>query len=1112
MQSYSKEILISKTLITFTISFSLWNSGTRPGSFIYSLKFDGIPETEIDFGFKLILDENKHLDDSWGELTKNGKIIGSGNAQKHVTQFVDVNGIISHYGLSLSKNKLHEVDNPAFNNALLEDIKYYYNSLSHKDIVYEKNVQDGSRQFDKNNIKILNYERMDKIKTVDFIENLSPTPSLLDSIINNIFTPVSDLLPASNQKELKVLFEKENGSGSNFENSSFGNYYYEIFFHIPYLLANHLNSVGKYKEANFWYNKIFDTTSFEDNKGQLAMPSDRYWRFIGFREMTLASLSSLYGNTAGSEINTYNKDPFNPHTIARLRSVAYPKNIVMKYLDNLLDWADSLYALYLPETVNESFMLYTMVSDILGVRPESKGKCKTHDKLTYEKLVSTHDDPSLNQSEFLIYAMADQQPDSPKIIGMTKPLDLGFTITESRPIYEVVKELAFCFPSNEQFLKYWDRLESRLFNIHNCLDINGIKRNMPLFALWIDPAMLVRARSAGLSLEDILAQLNNQIAPYRFSYLIEKAKQFCGTVQNYGGALLHILEKKDVEELNILRSTHEQNILKMTVVLKKQHIEDAKKYLESLSQTKNNIEYRVQYYKTLIEKGLIKSEIKQQQLRKESGEQDTYATMFKVLSSQLRLIPNLGAPTAITYGGDQLGHSSDMFSTTFSHTANKFQRSSDASGLEASNQRREEEWKFQLKIAEQELKAFEIQLEVAKIRIAIAEKDLEIHQKNIEQSQELYNFYKEKFSNIGLYTYHANTLQRLYRMAYNMAYDLARMAERAYQFERGENEYIILNDNWNGEMAGLLAGEKLLLQLQQLEKKWIENNKRTPEITQSFSMQQIAPDKLLQLKKDGECVGFEIPEAAFDLVYPGYFKRIIKSVRITMPCIVGPYTNVGATLSLTGSKVRKQATAGDLSDLTYSGMPNIATSNAQNDGGQFELNFRDERFLPFEGAGAVSTWTLGMPTKIRPFDYNTIADVIFHISYTAQYDGGWKGTVESALVAQLNAMSTDGLLKVFSLRYDFPQEYNKLKNGSASEKITIGKEMLPYFAQAGFDTIGAIIAVYKDDGGGLVSGVPTDISDPAAQSIVTFSNKKIANLDKIKDIIWVHKYSIKIVI
>jgi hypothetical protein len=36
----------------------------------------------------------------------------------------------------------------------------------------------------------------------------------------------------------------------------------------------------------------------------------------------------------------------------------------------------------------------------------------------------------------------------------------------------------------------------------------------------------------------------------------------------------------------------------------------------------------------------------------------------------------------------------------------------------------------------------------------------------------------------------------------------------------------------------------------------------------------------------------------------------------------------------------------------------VATSNAQNDSGLFELNFRDERYLPFEGTGAISSWRL----------------------------------------------------------------------------------------------------------------------------------------------------------
>jgi hypothetical protein len=64
----------------------------------------------------------------------------------------------------------------------------------------------------------------------------------------------------------------------------------------------------------------------------------------------------------------------------------------------------------------------------------------------------------------------------------------------------------------------------------------------------------------------------------------------------------------------------------------------------------------------------------------------------------------------------------------------------------------------------------------------------------------------------------------------------------------------------------------------------------------------------------------------------------------------------------------------------------IATSTAQNDSGVFELNFRDERYLPFEGTGAISTWEISLPGEIRQFDLNSINDIILHFKYTANYN------------------------------------------------------------------------------------------------------------------------------
>jgi len=36
----------------------------------------------------------------------------------------------------------------------------------------------------------------------------------------------------------------------------------------------------------------------------------------------------------------------------------------------------------------------------------------------------------------------------------------------------------------------------------------------------------------------------------------------------------------------------------------------------------------------------------------------------------------------------------------------------------------------------------------------------------------------------------------------------------------------------------------------------------------------------------------------------------------------------------------------------------------------------DERYLPFEGSGAVSQWRLELPTDVPQFDHDTISDVV----------------------------------------------------------------------------------------------------------------------------------------
>jgi hypothetical protein len=200
-----------------------------------------------------------------------------------------------------------------------------------------------------------------------------------------------------------------------------------------------------------------------------------------------------------------------------------------------------------------------------------------------------------------------------------------------------------------------------------------------------------------------------------------------------------------------------------------------------------------------------------------------------------------------------------------------------------------------------------------------------------------------------------------------------------------------------------------------------------------------------------------LPEWFFDLDYPGHYMRRIKSVGLTVPCITGPYTSVSCTLTLLSSSVRTKpdprgeytrAEEGDddrFQDMVGA-IQSVATSSGQSDSGLFELNFRDERYLPFEGAGTLSTWRLELPQDFPQFDYDTISDVVMHLRYTARQGGDTlkRGAVES--LKKTLAPDGEKLQRLFSLRHEFPTEWHRFLRDAPDyeQAFEIGIEHFPF--------------------------------------------------------------------
>ena len=220
----------------------------------------------------------------------------------------------------------------------------------------------------------------------------------------------------------------------------------------------------------------------------------------------------------------------------------------------------------------------------------------------------------------------------------------------------------------------------------------------------------------------------------------------------------------------------------------------------------------------------------------------------------------------------------------------------------------------QANIAGYEIKNIDKQMLTQQIRISIAEQEITNQQKQIDNAQEVEDFLRNKYTNQELYSWMEGSVRTLYYQAYTLAYDLAKRAEKVFRFERGlTTSNFIQFGYWDAAYDGLLAGERLYIGLKQLEAAYQEKRGYDFEISKHVSLRQVNPLALLRLKETGTCE-FALPEVLFDMDYPGHYMRRIKSVALTVPCVVGPYTSLNCTLRLLEHKFRTSAIAKDKGD------------------------------------------------------------------------------------------------------------------------------------------------------------------------------------------------------
>ena len=571
---------------------------------------------------------------------------------------------------------------------------------------------------------------------------------------------------------------------------AYGLYFWEIFFHGPFLIADRLNMNKRYEDSKQWLEYIFNPTVNEDDSAN-PDPEKRYWRFRPFRTMERETLSKMLTNPA--QIRRYNYDPFDPDAIAKYRHVAYAKAVVMKYIDNILDWGDFLFTQDTSESINQATNLYVLASDLLGKRPESQGKIPTPEAKSFNDIKKEYPEQI---PQFLI------ELENTPVVHADKTPAVSFSGVPFNKINSY-----FCVPENADFMSYWDRVEDRLFKIRHCQNIQGVYRQLPLFAPPIDPRAFIRAYAAGGGF-GLISSFSAPIPYFRFNYLIEKARSLTVQVSNLGNALLSALEKKDAEALNLIRLQQEKSVLLLTTTIKEMQIKATEQQKASQQQSLNNASYRYTHYDKLLKDGISQREQVSMDASLAAMILNTLGGITKTAASIGYAVPQVGSPFAMTYGGQQLGNALNAASGAFEIGAIISSYVSQQSLTMAGYDRRAQDWTVQRDIAGYDKAQIEAQLKETDLQKQIAQQDLVIHKQTIKNDDELEAFYKDKFTSKELYQWMSTRISTVYFQAYNLAYNMAKAAERAYQYQYNTDLTFINYGYWDDLYKGLGAAEK----------------------------------------------------------------------------------------------------------------------------------------------------------------------------------------------------------------------------------------------------------------------------------------------------------------
>lgn len=613
----------------------------------------------------------------------------------------------------------------------------------------------------------------------------------------------------------------------------------------------------------------------------------------------------------------------------------------------------------------------------------------------------------------------------------------------------------YCVPANPIATGLRLRAELNLFKINNCRNIAGMVRELDAYAAATDATTGMPSIGDGGNLSIPVKRFVRN-TDYRYKVVIQRAKELAEMANRLENALLSMYEKIDAEKYGILKAKQDINVSKQTLKLQDLRYKEAESNVTLGELEKQLSVIQGDTYSGWIDGGLNGYEndmlnLYQDIARNQAwliwsdtafGVANTWINVGSAIASANALNPAAPVGVGLANANGIVSSAAQLASAGLRTNINELQNILQRTSFRASHQRRVDEWTLQRNLANQGLKISDQKIKIANEQVQVVGQERTISQLQLDNAEVTLNYLQNKFTNADLYEWMSGVIDTIFRYYINQATAMAKMAADQLYFERQLRDIPIIQDNYytipneNSQVddgsttnrRGLTASSLLQQDITRLEQYAFETDRRKLQLTKTISLAKMNPFEFQEFKTTGE-INFRTAMESFDKDFPGHYLRLIKRVRVSFIALVPTADSIKATLTNVGSS--RVIIKGDTfsEETIRRGPESVALTSAINASGLFEMEQNmAEMLYPFEGIGVDTLWNLALPKPANAnMDYNTIADVLISIDYTAfeDYD------LRNKTVKLLQQDDNSGEI-FFSFKNNLPDQWYDLNNPEGS--------------------------------------------------------------------------------